>query len=337
MEFAENAFPEDMDLFDWLALPTLSNDENGLDLALLLARNSRCKNGSMGCVVVDQKGQVIAGHVNGPMWEPNARRPASDLHAEVNAIGRCAMLGRSTAGCTVYVTMPPCKRCFMLLVASGVKRIVTRKQMLQQEAKEIEPAARRHEISLEVVLDSEERRRRLDELGAARTAKRRKTDPESTADVAEGATVPSAEEEVKSGGARKIELKFRMVCARQAHAWQPKAAPPKAAPPKVAVKARLPEELGFNVSKDRDFLASTTSHQQKQCPLAMHHYFNFPKRHLNAMKWSDKRRHRGHRQKLRNRREQKDWNRNYGQRAKERERNYHSYGKDWHQDVSKCR
>ena len=39
-------------------------------------------------------------------------------------------------------------------------------------------------------------------------------------------------------------------------------------------------------SLDRDFLASTTSHQQKQCPLAMHHYFNFPKRHLNAMKWS---------------------------------------------------
>ena len=34
------------------------------------------------------------------------------------------------------VTMPPCKRCFMLLVASGVKRIVTRKQMLQQEAKD---------------------------------------------------------------------------------------------------------------------------------------------------------------------------------------------------------
>ena len=39
-----------------------------------------------------------------------------------------------------------------------------------------------------------------------------------------------------------------MVCARQAHAWQPKAAPPKAAPPKVAVKARLPEEPHSEVS-----------------------------------------------------------------------------------------
>ena len=37
---------------------------------------------------------------------------------------------------------------------------------------------------------------------------RGKTDPESTADVAEGATVPSEEEEVKSG-ARKIQLKFK--------------------------------------------------------------------------------------------------------------------------------
>ena len=41
---------------------------------------------------------------------------------------------------------------------------------------------------------------------------------------------------------------WRMVCARQAHAWQPKAAAPKAAPPKVAVKARLPEEPHGEVS-----------------------------------------------------------------------------------------
>ena len=34
--------------------------------------------------------------------------------------------------------MPPCKRCFMLLVSAGVKRIVTRKEMLQQDAKVVE-------------------------------------------------------------------------------------------------------------------------------------------------------------------------------------------------------
>eukprot|EP00438_Fugacium_kawagutii_P034462 Skav200255 [mRNA] locus=scaffold128:139023:142765:+ [translate_table: standard] len=74
--------------------------------------------------------------------------------------------------CPPQVTMPPCKRCFMLLVAAGVKRIVTRKALLPQEAKdaEIEPAARRHEIAWEVVPDTDVRRERLDALGRAANA-----------------------------------------------------------------------------------------------------------------------------------------------------------------------
>ena len=31
--------------------------------------------------------------------------------------------------------MPPCKRCFMVLVAAGVRRIVTRKEFLAQDSK----------------------------------------------------------------------------------------------------------------------------------------------------------------------------------------------------------
>eukprot|EP00434_Breviolum_minutum_P025773 symbB.v1.2.022784.t1/scaffold2060.1/size90856/6 len=191
MDVAEDAFPEDIYTYEWEALANQSNDENCLDLALLLARNSRCKSGSMGCIVVDAKGKIIAGHVNGPMWEPNAKRTASDVHAEVNVIGRCARLGRSTFGSTVYVTMPPCKRCFMLLVSAGVKRIVTRKEMLQQDAKDIEPAARRHEIAMEVVLDSEQRRVRLDELGR----KRRRTEILTTQCVVESEPPANVEDE----------------------------------------------------------------------------------------------------------------------------------------------
>ena len=31
--------------------------------------------------------------------------------------------------------MPPCKRCFMALIAAGVRRIVTRKEFLTQDSK----------------------------------------------------------------------------------------------------------------------------------------------------------------------------------------------------------
>ncbi|CAE7198107.1 comEB [Symbiodinium natans] len=159
-----DALPEDIQSFGWTPLEELSGDSNGIDLALLLARNSSCKAGSMGCAIADKSGRIIAGHVNGPVWEPNAKRPASDLHAEVNAVGRCARLGRATEGSSVYVTMPPCKRCFMALIAAGVRRIVTRKEFLTQDSKDIQTAARRLDIAVKVVSDTAERRERLDKL-----------------------------------------------------------------------------------------------------------------------------------------------------------------------------
>ncbi|CAE8669246.1 unnamed protein product, partial [Polarella glacialis] len=109
-------------------------------------------------------GTVIAGHVNGPLWEPNAKRPCSDLHAEVNAIGLCARRGFSTEGSTLYVTMPPCKRCFMQITAAGIRRIVTRKEIMAQDAKDVTSVARRLGIAVAVVADTEVRRKRLDRL-----------------------------------------------------------------------------------------------------------------------------------------------------------------------------
>jgi deoxycytidylate deaminase len=50
----------------------------------------------------------------------------SDIHAEVAVIGAACKRGLSTEKMTAYVTMPPCKRCFGLLVAASLKRIVAR-------------------------------------------------------------------------------------------------------------------------------------------------------------------------------------------------------------------
>ncbi|GMI54065.1 hypothetical protein TeGR_g14846 [Tetraparma gracilis] len=46
------------DTFDWAPLPTLSVDENFLDLALMVCRKSCCVQGFMGCLLVDPKGDV---------------------------------------------------------------------------------------------------------------------------------------------------------------------------------------------------------------------------------------------------------------------------------------
>ena len=52
----------------------------------------------------------------------------SDIHAEISALGQACQASHSTTGCTAYITIPPCKRCFAALVAFGIRRIVTRQE-----------------------------------------------------------------------------------------------------------------------------------------------------------------------------------------------------------------
>ncbi len=45
------------------------------------------------------------------------------LHAEQNVITFCAKMGIPTAGCTMHITLSPCKDCAKLIVQSGIKRV----------------------------------------------------------------------------------------------------------------------------------------------------------------------------------------------------------------------
>lgn len=46
------------------------------------------------------------------------------LHAESNAISKCAKWISSTDGATIYVTLSPCLNCAKLIVQAGIKRVV---------------------------------------------------------------------------------------------------------------------------------------------------------------------------------------------------------------------
>lgn len=45
------------------------------------------------------------------------------LHAESNAITKCAKYGRSTDGADLYVTCSPCLECSKLIIQAGIKRV----------------------------------------------------------------------------------------------------------------------------------------------------------------------------------------------------------------------
>lgn len=46
------------------------------------------------------------------------------LHAEANAILKCAKHGSSSDNATLYVSMSPCPECAKLIIQGGIKRVV---------------------------------------------------------------------------------------------------------------------------------------------------------------------------------------------------------------------
>jgi dCMP deaminase len=46
------------------------------------------------------------------------------IHAEANAILKCAKWGNSCVGSTMYLTHSPCKECSKLILQSGITRVV---------------------------------------------------------------------------------------------------------------------------------------------------------------------------------------------------------------------
>mmetsp|Transcript_9217 Transcript_9217/g.19039 ORF Transcript_9217/g.19039 Transcript_9217/m.19039 type:complete len:249 (-) Transcript_9217:997-1743(-) len=132
--------------------PNLSDDVNYMDIVMIITRSSHLRQGSMGCLLVQPKNDtqrtgnhedrifngIIAAANNSSLFNADD----SDVHAEINAIGQIAKRNQRSAtrshatncetmtaqGATAYITMPPCKKCFGALHASGITRIVSRRQ-----------------------------------------------------------------------------------------------------------------------------------------------------------------------------------------------------------------
>lgn len=116
----------------------------------------------VGAILVGPDGEVRLTGYNGPPRgvhdTPERReRPAKYLyasHAEANLVAFAAREGIRTAGCTVYVTHPPCAACARTLIQAGVKQIVCGRGTTSMPAEEFE-AARWMLLEAEVVMVQE--------------------------------------------------------------------------------------------------------------------------------------------------------------------------------------
>ena len=110
------------------------SDKYYIKVAQLCAKNSYAIKLQVGAIIV-KDGQIMSDGFNGTPcgFENKCEVKNMDgslhtlsyvLHAESNAILKCAKYGRSTNGSTLYITHSPCIECAKLIIQAGIVRVV---------------------------------------------------------------------------------------------------------------------------------------------------------------------------------------------------------------------
>lgn len=92
----------------------------------------------VGCVIV-YEGILAEGWSGTPSGFPNETRDEEGntvpevVHAEANAIAKCAKRGIATEGATVYTTLSPCFDCAKLILQSGITEVVYKTEYFRQD------------------------------------------------------------------------------------------------------------------------------------------------------------------------------------------------------------
>lgn len=101
-------------------------DARFLSLAELVAKWSKDPSSQVGSAIVDSHKRIVSVGFNGsPRGVADAADRSSKLmrtvHAEANALH---FAHRDVAGCTIYVTHPPCANCAAHLIQRGITEVV---------------------------------------------------------------------------------------------------------------------------------------------------------------------------------------------------------------------
>lgn len=110
------------------------SDKYYIKVAQLCANNSYALKLKVGAVIVKDD-QIISDGFNGTPCGFENRCETKNingelktlpyvLHAESNAILKCAKYGKSTNGATLYITHSPCIECAKLIIQAGIVRVV---------------------------------------------------------------------------------------------------------------------------------------------------------------------------------------------------------------------
>lgn len=131
-------------------------DEYFMEVMNAVSKRATCDRGRSGCVIARDGQLLTTGYVGSPKGLPHcddvghqmkkmlhedesiSSHCVRTVHAEQNAICQAAKLGVSIDKATLYCRMTPCRTCAMLIINSGIERVVVeRKYQRGQESEEM--------------------------------------------------------------------------------------------------------------------------------------------------------------------------------------------------------
>jgi len=96
-----------------------------LEIAKVVSKASYCNNNKVGAIIVKDDNIISFGYNGTPsgfenICEINNITKPEVLHAESNAITKCAKSFLSSNGSVMYCTLSPCFECAKLIIQSGI-------------------------------------------------------------------------------------------------------------------------------------------------------------------------------------------------------------------------
>ena len=103
-------------------------DQFYMRIAIQVSKASYCERSKVGAILI-KEGNIISFGYNGTprgfdnKCELDGITKREVLHAESNAITKCAKVGGQALDSSLYVTVSPCYDCSKLIIQSGIKAV----------------------------------------------------------------------------------------------------------------------------------------------------------------------------------------------------------------------
>ena len=109
-------------------------DRYFMDVAIRTSQMSYAVRAKVGCILTYHNRIIATGWNGQPTGMDNVCEEKDEngnlktlptvIHAESNLISFCAKFGIKTDGATLYVSLSPCITCALLIIQTGIKRVV---------------------------------------------------------------------------------------------------------------------------------------------------------------------------------------------------------------------